>query len=239
MHHVWNNLDFSHTAYLRTHMLLTRLLRRLGFVDEAKWAVIVSLDPQIIYWDLRKGLPYDNDTFDVVYHSHLLEHLDRKRAPDFLRECRRVLKPGGILRVVVPDLALYIQRYCEAVTLLERGLDHGRHAHSQAVWDLFFYCVRTERLDESQKTYETNNLILQKRIVRWLFPYDAVKMGELHRWMYDRYSLQSLLIECGFREPRVETATTSRINGWVTFCLDTEADGTVYKPESLIVEAIK
>ena len=183
-------------------------------------------------------MPYDNDIIDVVYHSHLLEHLDRKRAPDFLRECRRVLKSGGILRVVVPDLELHIQRYYEAVALLQRSPERGRRLHSQAIWDLFYYCVRTERLDESQQTYETN-LSLQKRIVRWLFPYDAVKMGELHRWMYDRYSLQSLLIECGFREPRVETATTSRIDGWVTFCLDTEADGTIYKPESLFVEAIK
>lgn len=41
---------------------------------------------------------------DTIYSSHMLEHLDRAEAQSFLAECRRVLRPGGILRLAVPDL---------------------------------------------------------------------------------------------------------------------------------------
>jgi len=51
--------------------------------------------------DLRKGIPYSGATFDVVYHSHLLEHFAKESAQIFLRECFRVLKSGGVMRVVV------------------------------------------------------------------------------------------------------------------------------------------
>jgi SAM-dependent methyltransferase len=47
----------------------------------------------------------------MVYTSHMLEHLDRKEAQRFLAEARRVLAPGGIIRVAVPDLALLVRSY--------------------------------------------------------------------------------------------------------------------------------
>ena len=52
--------------------------------------------------DVELGkLPYDDDTFDIIYNKSFLEHL---RAPDiFLREAYRVLKPGGLLLCLVPD----------------------------------------------------------------------------------------------------------------------------------------
>ena len=49
----------------------------------------------------QSKLPYDDGTFDIIYNKSLLEHL---RDPDiFLREARRVLKPGGLLLCLVPD----------------------------------------------------------------------------------------------------------------------------------------
>src|SRR6185437_7104009 len=42
--------------------------------------------------DLQKGIPFPDGTFDVVYHSHVLEHFPKQFAPSFLRECHRVLK---------------------------------------------------------------------------------------------------------------------------------------------------
>ncbi|QUY40607.1 hypothetical protein [Acaryochloris marina] len=57
--------------------------------------------------------------------------------------------------------------------------------------------------------------------------------------MYDRYSLARLLKECGFEQITQRSATESYIPGWSSFNLDTEADGNIYKPDSLYMEAIK
>jgi hypothetical protein len=63
--------------------------------------------------------------------------------------------------------------------------------------------------------------------------------GEIHFWMYDAYSLRKLLQETGFRQIRQCDADDSFIPAWTGFNLDTEPDGTVYKPDSLYMEAQK
>jgi predicted SAM-dependent methyltransferase len=63
--------------------------------------------------------------------------------------------------------------------------------------------------------------------------------GEIHQWMYDRFSLGRLLTQAGFRDVRLESAITSRIAGWSSYHLDVAADGTVRKPDLLFMEAAK
>lgn len=59
--------------------------------------------------DLDDGLPFDDGEFGIVFGSHILEHL---RDPlQFLRECRRVLMPGGVCRMNVPDAQWLIEQY--------------------------------------------------------------------------------------------------------------------------------
>ena len=65
---------------------------------------MVSKDPAVQAVNLIQGIPFEAGRFEVVYHSQVLEHIPKDKAPTFLAECLRVLKPGGILRVVVPDL---------------------------------------------------------------------------------------------------------------------------------------
>jgi len=62
--------------------------------------------------------------------------------------------------------------------------------------------------------------------------------GEIHQWMYDRYSLKLLLQNCGFKDVKVVTAFDSSIKDWNSFELDAK-NGTVRKPDSLFVEAKK
>ncbi|MFT4746612.1 MAG: SAM-dependent methyltransferase [Congregibacter sp.] len=50
------------------------------------------------------GLPFEDNSIDVIYSSHFLEHLSPVQAKFVLLETRRVLKSGGIIRVSVPDL---------------------------------------------------------------------------------------------------------------------------------------
>ena len=63
-----------------------------------------SFDEEVDQHDITQGLPYGENRFDAVYHSHVLEHLDPRDGEQLLSECFRVLRPGGILRVVVPNL---------------------------------------------------------------------------------------------------------------------------------------
>jgi predicted SAM-dependent methyltransferase len=62
--------------------------------------------------DLRRALPFDTASCRFIFAHHVLEHF---RYPDealsVLRECRRVAAPGGCLRIVVPDLEVYVRRY--------------------------------------------------------------------------------------------------------------------------------
>ena len=62
--------------------------------------------------------------------------------------------------------------------------------------------------------------------------------GEIHYWMYDRFSLSELLKEVGFKEIKVKTAYTSDIMNWKKYELDVK-DNTLYDPTSLFMEARK
>ena len=57
--------------------------------------------------------------------------------------------------------------------------------------------------------------------------------GEVHKWMYDRYSLLKVLESAGFTENKRVGLSESRVANWSGFNLDTEADGSTYKPDSL------
>ena len=75
--------------------------------------------------------------------------------------------------------------------------------------------------------------------------YDTLQMGrfrkggEIHQWMYDNYSLGALLTDCGFIKVITRNAKESYLPEWQSYTLDTEPDGSTYKPDSLFMEAIK
>lgn len=60
----------------------------------------------IVYLDARKSLPFDTSTFDYVVAEHVIEHISSDDAMAMLRECQRVLKNNGVLRISTPDLLL-------------------------------------------------------------------------------------------------------------------------------------
>lgn len=61
--------------------------------------------------DLRNPLPFRDDSVDFIYNEHFLEHLTVAEGVKALIEFRRVLKPGGILRIAMPDLKDMINLY--------------------------------------------------------------------------------------------------------------------------------
>jgi len=54
--------------------------------------------------DISKPLPFENETVDYMFSNHMLEHVTQHQGFRFLKDCFRVLKPGGVLRVGVPDI---------------------------------------------------------------------------------------------------------------------------------------
>ena len=64
-----------------------------------------------IQWDLRYGMPFSDNSIDQIYSSHFFEHLTASETSKLLKECKRVLKPGGIFSICVPNAKRYIEAY--------------------------------------------------------------------------------------------------------------------------------
>jgi predicted SAM-dependent methyltransferase len=64
-------------------------------------------------YDCRKGVPFSDDSVRCIFTEHFFEHIDYlEEAPLFLVDCYRVLQPGGVIRIIVPDVEKYIRAYC-------------------------------------------------------------------------------------------------------------------------------
>lgn len=92
-----------------------------GFLNVGFWHQLIegnvykdlngTEDTFMLNLDLRRGIPAHDNSLDLVYHSHMFEHLSYEEGIAFTRECFRVLTPGGRMRVLVPDLELWINAY--------------------------------------------------------------------------------------------------------------------------------
>ncbi|NTS66803.1 methyltransferase domain-containing protein [Sphingomonas sp. HHU CXW] len=94
--------------------------------------------------DLRRELPYADNSFEGIYSEHTLEHMYPSEALLVIAEAARVLKPGGVFRVSVPNLARFIAFYNgEEVSEEFKMFDSGCEAmwnlcqnhHHRSVWD--------------------------------------------------------------------------------------------------------
>lgn len=122
--------------------------------------------PSIRRHDLREGIPYPDQTFDVVYHSHVLEHLSKQEAPSFLRECHRILRPSGVIRVAVPDLEKIVRLYLEALEKASQGTPGWAENYEWMLLEMYDQAVR-ERSGGAFNEYYS-----QDPIPNWDFVYE-------------------------------------------------------------------
>lgn len=66
---------------------------------------------QFVSMDCSRGLPFPNDSVEYIYSSHMIEHITVQEAEVLLASCYRVLKPGGVMRIAVPDLGKISHMY--------------------------------------------------------------------------------------------------------------------------------
>ena len=254
---------------------------------------IQSQSEFVIAHDLKNGIPFGDHEFNMVYHSHVLEHIPKDEAIKFLKECVRVLKPGGVLRIAIPDLEKITRKYLE---LLEKGLSQ---LESEENWENYQW-ILIEMYDQvvrNESGGEMRKYLLQKRIINesflieqcglevkaiwedlrknsstqnvgfakklfWFLKYskfrnDAIhsflfpkrhqlylsasfrNSGEIHQWMYDRYSLTRILKQLNLHNVEGKKYDSSYFENWTKYELDGKSGIGAFKPDSLYIEGIK
>jgi predicted SAM-dependent methyltransferase len=103
--------------------------------------------------NLLNGIPYSEESFDAVYHSHVLEHFSKADGTLFIRECFRVLKPGGIIRIVVPNLEEIARLYLDYLSKVKAGEEQYKAHYDWMMLELYDQTVRTSSGGEIGKLW--------------------------------------------------------------------------------------
>jgi SAM-dependent methyltransferase len=108
----WVNTDVTpHLMVARLPGLAPALLRAGVIAPERDAAYRSGAFRSLSYLDVSRRFRFADSSFDYVYASHVLEHLHPDIAEHCLREAHRVLQPGGVLRIAVPDLDRMVADY--------------------------------------------------------------------------------------------------------------------------------
>ena len=108
----WVNTDITPHLLVAQVPGLAWVLYHTGRMSASRWQEHRrGVFKNISYLSLTKPFPYPGSSFQAVFSSHVLEHLFPDAAEACVREMFRVLQPGGICRIVVPDLDKIIAQY--------------------------------------------------------------------------------------------------------------------------------
>jgi len=80
----------------------------------------IEMSGDIVFLDIRQPFPLESASFDFVFSEHLIEHVSYQHGVHCLRECFRVLRPGGKIRIATPNLSFLMALYREETTDCER-----------------------------------------------------------------------------------------------------------------------
>jgi predicted SAM-dependent methyltransferase len=126
-----------------------------------------------VCWDVSNGLPFSDGSMQGIYSEHCLEHFSLPAAISLMREFRRLLMPGGTLRIVVPDAELYLRTYVAHMTgNTETSFPFGKSEAFEGMWTPILSVNR-------------------------LFYHDRESLSG-HCVMYDFDLLQTMLLHLGF-----------------------------------------
>jgi predicted SAM-dependent methyltransferase len=180
----WISIDGSWQARFAGRPMAARVVSLLTGRQVGHWPAGIRC------LDVRRGLPFTENSASVVYSSHMIEHLFRAEAGAFLREARRVLAPGGICRIVVPDMRSMVQWY---VKLNGAAPSDGAAPGSDRLMEM---------LGMSSPSAPPRSI---------LGVYRRLTDFERHKWMYDEPGLTALFRESGFACPRARRSFDSEI----------------------------
>lgn len=180
----WVNCDGSNRAWLASKFrALDRFLVRFGIIPPTEFG------PQIKWLNLSGPLPWAEGSVSCIYAGEVWEHFEYDDALRLTRECHRVLAPGGVLRLCVPDGKQFWGKYLE---LLDGEMAKPRSERDAG------------RLRDHVQMF-FNEICTRK--VRLGF------MGHFHKWQFDEVQLVELFESCGFQEVERMKYHQSRIPG--------------------------
>ena len=155
----WRHFDASPTLVFERIPVIGRLYTKNG----------TRFPPSVEFGDIVRGLPVAGQTLDGVYCSHVLEHLALDDFRIALRNTYHMLKPGGLFRMVLPDLEHLVDRYLRDPSP----------------------AAALEFMRDTDMGSETRPRSLKGFLVSWIG-------NAVHRWMWDFRSLEAELEQAGF-----------------------------------------
>jgi len=85
----------------------------------------VDLEDGKVFIDATARLPFHDGTVDYIFSEHFIEHLSYDDGMRFLKECYRVLRPGGRVRIATPDLQFLVDLYSDHLADLQKSYIHS------------------------------------------------------------------------------------------------------------------
>lgn len=175
----WVNVDGSWNARLVKIPFLRKILGFFHLVPEE--LLRIQWDPHVFICDVRKPLPFTEGSAEIIYASHLLDCLHLFETKRLLKECFRVLRPGGVLRVVVEDIRPILQEYLDGHPRAHLSEELARLRPADR--------LMARLLCESPEAPRGGFLYkLYRRVTDF----------QTRKWAYDADSLKSHLKEAGF-----------------------------------------
>ena len=181
-----------------------------GKVAHADW-LNLDLAPQhalAVACDLRRGLPLAADTCDATYSSHVLEHLSAAEANPFIAEQYRVLMPGGVIRVVVPDLESICCLYLAQLEQLRKGVEVSEFAYRFTLLEMLDQSVRDRSGGDLLAAYQNATPAISVAAQCWL------ERFEIHERLFldaVRHPSRSSLREVLANDPLVPTDKVAQL----------------------------
>lgn len=207
-----------------------------SYVDNINWINIdyESSSKSVQKANLLQKLPLNQETADLVYSSHFLEHIPKSKVIFFLQECFRILKPGGIIRLVLPDLEEMANNYL----LYRKKKEHIKA--NFLVLEIIDQCVRNTSGGELGKLYKkiSNQNNQDKQMIDFIykrtgenldnkkFDINNVNKTLLEKLIYflsailrriEKYRIKAclLFLPKAFRDQNVSLASIGELHHWL------------------------
>jgi SAM-dependent methyltransferase len=135
-------LRFRERRKARMLMRNPHLRIHLGSGDRPKdgWVNVDLLGHRVeLAWNLNRPLPFGDESVEAIFQEHLIEHLTLARGLALIQDCYRMLKPGGVLRIGVPNADAYVRSYCDGAGEFLEAVRPGRPTPMLALQEEFYW----------------------------------------------------------------------------------------------------